>query len=75
MWFWLIDFQYFETDDPELYKTKIKYIEENDIEGMELTFSEEEYIAGQSGPKVWKSVFPGLDFINVVFVRFLYTLA
>lgn len=42
--------QYFETDDPELYKTKIKYIEENDIEGMELTFSEEEYCSGLNGP-------------------------
>jgi hypothetical protein len=41
--------QYFETDDPELYKTKIKYIEENDIEGMELTFSEEEYSVGVNG--------------------------
>lgn len=30
-------------DDPELYKTKIKYIIENDIEEMDLTFSEEEY--------------------------------
>ena len=35
--------QYFETDDPELYKTKIRYIEENDVSDMELTFSEEEY--------------------------------
>lgn len=42
-------FQYFETDDPELYKTKIKYIEENDIDGMELTFSEEEYVPGTDG--------------------------
>lgn len=30
-------------DDPELYKTKVKYIIENDIEEMDLTFSEEEY--------------------------------
>lgn len=30
-------------DDPELYKTKVKYILENDIEEMDLTFSEEEY--------------------------------
>lgn len=38
--------QYFETDNPELYKTKIKFIEDNDIENMEdmeLMFSEEEY--------------------------------
>ena len=47
MLFW---FQYFETDDPELYKTKIKFIEQNDIEGdIELSFSEEEYIQGTDG--------------------------
>jgi len=39
--------QYFETDDPMLYKSKIRYIEENNIEDMELTFSEEEYEDGQ----------------------------
>lgn len=56
--------QYFETDDPELYTTKIKFIEDNDIEDMELTFTEEEYnergqlvrtvelIPGGSGVKV-----------------------
>ncbi|XP_053395047.1 apoptosis-resistant E3 ubiquitin protein ligase 1-like [Mercenaria mercenaria] len=44
-----VHYRYFETDDPELYKTKIKYIEENDIEGMELTFSEEEYNVGTNG--------------------------
>ncbi|XP_052269096.1 apoptosis-resistant E3 ubiquitin protein ligase 1-like isoform X1 [Dreissena polymorpha] len=44
-----VHYKYFETDDPELYKTKIKYIEENDIEGMELTFSEEEYVVGTNG--------------------------
>lgn len=38
-----VHYRYFETDDPELYKSKIRYIEENDIEGMDLTFSEEEY--------------------------------
>ena len=40
-------FQYFETDDPELYKSKIRYIEENDINDMDLFFCEEEY-TGQS---------------------------
>ena len=43
MIFFLFFKQYFETDDPELYTSKIKYIEENDINDMELTFSEEEY--------------------------------
>ena len=46
-WKTLIYFQYFETDDPELYKSKIRYIEENDINDMDLFFCEEEYI-GQS---------------------------
>lgn len=44
--FLLTALQYFETDNPELYKTKIKFIEDNDIENMEdmeLMFSEEEY--------------------------------
>jgi hypothetical protein len=30
-----------------LYKTKIKFIEDNSIEDMELTFIEEEYSDGQ----------------------------
>lgn len=38
-----VNYKYFEMDDPELYKTKVKYILENDIEEMDLTFSEEEY--------------------------------
>ena len=63
-WMFFISVQYFETDDPELYTSKIKFIEENDIEDMELTFIEEEYtergqlartvelIPGGSGVKV-----------------------
>jgi hypothetical protein len=35
--------QYFEQDDPELYISKVKYILDNPVEPMELTFSEEEY--------------------------------
>lgn len=35
--------QHFETDDPEFFTTKISYIEQNDVEDMELTFSEEVY--------------------------------
>ncbi|KAK7493478.1 hypothetical protein BaRGS_00015378 [Batillaria attramentaria] len=38
-----VNYKYFETDDPELYTAKIKFIEENDIDDMELTFTEEEY--------------------------------
>lgn len=39
--------QYFEYDDPELYVRKVKYIEENSVDGMELMFAEEEYKNGQ----------------------------
>ena len=36
------DFQYFESDDKDLYRSKIKYIEETDPENLELVFAEEE---------------------------------
>ena len=36
-------FQYFESDDSELFTSKVKYIVENDVEDMELTFAEEVY--------------------------------
>ena len=39
--------QYFEQDDPDFYITKIKYIEENNVDDMELVFAEEEYTNGQ----------------------------
>ena len=39
--------QYFEQDDPELYTSKIKYIEENDVDDMELSFVEEEFKDGK----------------------------
>ncbi|OWF42185.1 apoptosis-resistant E3 ubiquitin protein ligase 1-like [Mizuhopecten yessoensis] len=42
-----VNYKYFETDDPELFKTKVRFIEDNDIDDMELTFSEEEYLDGQ----------------------------
>ncbi|XP_060068994.1 apoptosis-resistant E3 ubiquitin protein ligase 1-like [Ylistrum balloti] len=42
-----VNYKYFETDDPELYKTKVQFIDENDIDDMELSFSEEEYSDGQ----------------------------
>lgn len=44
--------QYFESDDPELYTTKIKYILENDISDMELVFAEEEFESGSGTPRV-----------------------
>ena len=33
--------QYFETDDPELYTTKVKYVKESDVSDLELMFAEE----------------------------------
>lgn len=38
-----INYKYFEHDDPPLFLSKIKYIEENDVSDMELVFAEEEY--------------------------------
>lgn len=35
--------QYFETDDKQLYSSKIKYIQDVDPEDLNLYFSEEEY--------------------------------
>lgn len=36
--------QHFESDDPELYKSKIRYIIENDVSDFDLFFSEEVYL-------------------------------
>lgn len=33
--------EFFETDDPEFYRRKIKYMVENDVEELEMTFTEE----------------------------------
>ncbi|XP_071486996.1 apoptosis-resistant E3 ubiquitin protein ligase 1-like [Diadema antillarum] len=38
-----ITHKYFETDDTEFYMTKVRYIRDNDVEDMDLTFSEELY--------------------------------
>lgn len=35
--------QYFETDDPEFYKTKVCFILKNDVSEMDLVFAEEKY--------------------------------
>ncbi|XP_035826963.1 apoptosis-resistant E3 ubiquitin protein ligase 1 isoform X2 [Aplysia californica] len=40
-----VTYKHFITDDPEFFTTKISYIENNDVEDMELTFSEEIYNA------------------------------
>lgn len=38
-----VSYKYFEQDDPQLFLSKIKYIEENDVSDMELMFTEDEY--------------------------------
>ncbi|KAI1295618.1 Apoptosis-resistant E3 ubiquitin protein ligase 1 [Halotydeus destructor] len=38
-----VHYKYFEQDDPDLYVSKIKYLIDNDVEGMDLFFTEEEY--------------------------------
>lgn len=35
--------QYFETDDPEFFKTKVCFILKNDVSEMDLVFAEEKY--------------------------------
>ena len=35
--------QYFESDDPDLYRTKIQYIRDNDVSDLELLFADEEF--------------------------------
>lgn len=44
--------QYFETDDPDLYVSKIEYMRDNDAEDLELVFAEEEYDEGGQVVKV-----------------------
>jgi hypothetical protein len=38
-----VHYKYFEQDDPDLYVSKIKYILENDVEHIDMYFTEEEY--------------------------------
>ncbi|KAK6640290.1 hypothetical protein RUM44_011976 [Polyplax serrata] len=43
-----IHYKYFEQDDPDLYLSKIRYIEDHDVDEMDLYFVEEEYcVSGQ----------------------------
>ena len=51
----IFSLQYFETDDPELYTTKIKYIKENDVSDLELVFAEEVFSTSTNAdPEVGK---------------------
>ena len=38
-----VHYKYFERDDPELYVSKVKYILDNNVDDMELYFTEDEY--------------------------------
>ncbi|CAI8030194.1 Apoptosis-resistant E3 ubiquitin protein ligase 1 [Geodia barretti] len=38
-----INYKYFESDDPDLYVSKIQYIRENGVSDLELVFAEEEF--------------------------------
>ncbi|XP_031569260.1 apoptosis-resistant E3 ubiquitin protein ligase 1-like [Actinia tenebrosa] len=42
-----VTYKHFETDDKDFYRSKIKYIEENDPADLDLKFVEEEYIDGK----------------------------
>ncbi|XP_022090891.1 apoptosis-resistant E3 ubiquitin protein ligase 1-like [Acanthaster planci] len=41
-----VSHKYFETDDPDFYTTKVRFILDNDVNDMGLTFSEEVYSKG-----------------------------
>ena len=44
--------QYFESDDPDLYTTKVQYILENDVTDLGLIFAEEEFDTNGGAPTV-----------------------
>ena len=49
----LLSLQYFESDDPDLYTTKIQFIRYNDVSDLGLVFAEEEYTeANSTSPRV-----------------------
>lgn len=48
--------QYFETDDPEFYKSKVCFILNNDVSEMDLVFAEEKYSKTGQLEKVRKAV-------------------
>ena len=48
----LYTLQYFESDNPELYTTKIQYIRDNDVTDLGLVFAEEEFDPGGGGTPI-----------------------
>ncbi|XP_020287983.1 apoptosis-resistant E3 ubiquitin protein ligase 1 [Pseudomyrmex gracilis] len=72
-----VHYKYFEQDDPDLYLSKVKYILENDVEEMELYFTEEEYDKGGQLLKVAELI-PGgskIKVTNETKLRYLDALA
>ncbi|XP_077997335.1 apoptosis-resistant E3 ubiquitin protein ligase 1-like [Glandiceps talaboti] len=56
-----VNFKYFETDDPDTYVTKIKYIQENDVDDLDLVFAEEEYNENGSVDKIVELITDGAN--------------
>ena len=52
----LCPLQYFESDDPDLYTTKVQYIQENDVTDLGLTFAEEEFDSNGGAPTVSSTI-------------------
>ena len=44
--------QYFGSDDPDLYATKVQYIKDNDVTDLGLVFAEEEFSSDGGNPTV-----------------------
>eukprot|EP00118_Oscarella_pearsei_P000174 m.4369 g.4369 ORF g.4369 m.4369 type:complete len:1002 (+) comp10615_c0_seq2:6-3011(+) len=42
-----VTYMHFESDDPEFFVTKVKYVKENDVEDLDLVFAEDVYTDGK----------------------------
>ena len=56
LWSLLCPLQYFESDDPDLYTTKVQYIQENDVTDLGLIFAEEEFDSNRGAPTVSSAI-------------------
>lgn len=66
-----VHYKYFEQDDPDLYLSKIKYIEEHDVDGMDLYFVEEEYCSNGQLIKTVELI-PNGSKVNTFFFKLKY---
>jgi hypothetical protein len=64
-------YKYFEKDDPDLMMNKVKYLLQNDVTPMELTFTEDEYNSS-TGQLVKVNIFNLLVFC-VFFCLIIYS--